>query len=293
VDSAPDTAPESAEVAPALAAPTPEPSEAEAPAPKPRVRWKEDSEAGGDTPTEEEQTGEEEEEGPQLPEEAGRWGLAGSHFVLSFERLTTVLAWEQTSKLPVSTNGVSSGETVDITASGTDASLLFGGGERTPSSLPRIAFDGIFSGGFTFGGSLGLMSSAGKNKGNALRQETSLSDKGGALFGFRAGYFARTGVVNVWLRGGFTYFSATSEDEVSSSSGSPATSTAKATVSAWAFTLDPQLVVIAAPRIAITFGPLLDIPVSGTDKGEANGQTVELDYSSRAYGMTAGAAAIF
>lgn len=57
--------------------------------------------------------------------------------------------------------------------------------------------------------------------------------------------------------------------------------------------MDPQLVVVAAPRIGVTLGPLLDIPVAGTDKAESNGQTVELEYRSSAYGVTGGVAAIF
>ncbi|MDF3071500.1 MAG: hypothetical protein K0R38_7101, partial [Polyangiaceae bacterium] len=98
--------------------------------------------------------------------------------------------------------------------------------------------------------------------------------------------------VGIWLRGGFTYLTASAEGETSSTGSAP-TVTTRTTVSAWAFTLDPQLVLVPAPRIGITLGPLLDIPVAGTDKTVTNGQTEELEYRSSAYGITAGVAALF
>ncbi len=205
--------------------------------------------------------------------------------MLSFERLASLLAWSRTTS--PTTPGVSlnsPGIKTESTTSGAEVSLLFGGGQRTPSALPRIAIDGIFDNGFTLGGSLGAMASSGKSGG-----ESSLASLSGALFAVRAGYFAATRNVGFWLRGGFTYVSASGE--VPASGG--ASSSTTATVTSWNLTLDPQLVLIAAPRVGITLGPLFDIPIGGTDTITRGAESVERDYRSSAFGVTAGATAIF
>jgi len=104
--------------------------------------------------------------------------------------------------------------------------------------------------------------------------------------GFRAGVLLpASGTIGIWLRGGFTHFSSTS------SAGSSTTTSPKESVTAWDFTLDPQVVIVAAPRVGITFGPLFDIPVAG--RVENGSQVLEVDYKNSAYGVTAGASAIF
>lgn len=276
----PPTTDASEAVAPDLDQPVPES--------KPRVTWKVDS-SGEESSPDAAAPQASEEEPPSLPPEATAWRLGGAHFVLSLERTITLLSWKQTSSVAASSGSFG---TTEVSASGADLSFLFGGGQRTPSSIPRVAVDGVFDGGFTIGGSVGAVSSTGKNDGNATRNESTLPSIGGALFGCRAGYLAKTGNVGLWLRAGFTYVSASSESETQTVVGSPPT-TLKTKVSAWTLTLDPQLVLIAAPRIGITFGPLLDVPVAGTDEAEANGQTVELEHRSSAYGVTSGVAAIF
>ncbi|MDF3072255.1 MAG: hypothetical protein K0R38_7856, partial [Polyangiaceae bacterium] len=193
----PVSAPPSAEAVPPQAAPSPPAAETEAPTATPRVRWK-DTDATQAAP----QEGSEEapdESTPPPPPEGDAWQLGGAHFVLSLERLTTVLAWKQTTTLSTPSGGGfnSPATTSDATTSGTDISFLFGGGERTPSSLPRIAFDGIFNGGFTIGGSVGLMSSTAKSESNAFRGESAQADLTGALFGVRAGYFGVAGSVGI------------------------------------------------------------------------------------------------
>jgi hypothetical protein len=265
------------------AAPEPAP---EAPKPAPRVRWRDSSEEGPEVVA---ARVEQEEEGLPVEAESARWQLGGAHFVLSLERLATALAWKQTSTVEVSQGFGGAVRQVDYSSSGGDISLLFGGG-RTFSAVPRVAFDAIFRGGFTIGGSVGLVASAGKQEGNELRSESDLPSLGGALFATRAGYFLAAGKVGVWLRGGFTYVQASSEVDVATGA---AVITTKTNVSAWCFTLDPQLVIVAAPRVGITVGPLFDIAMSGTDKTETGTQVAEADYRTSASGVTAGVAAIF
>jgi hypothetical protein len=281
---APPAAEAPPEVAPPPAAAAPAaPPDVDEPAPGARVKWK-----SNETPptAEEEAPSEEDTDESQAVVPADAWQLAGGHFILSFERMTTLLSWKQSVQVPSSFNGSSGGSTTEVSSSGADVSLLWGGGERTPSSLPRIAFDGVFSNGFTLGGSLGLVSSTGTSKDST--GETPLSDHSGYLFGFRAGVILpATESIGIWLRGGFTHFSATT------SASSSSTNAAKEVITAWDFTLDPQLVLVVAPRVGITFGPLFDIPVAGTDRVETGNQVLEADFKNSAYGVTAGASAIF
>lgn len=284
-----ETAPPAAEAPavnttePAVPAPPPDLDEPAKQEPTPRVRWKSNESpptANEEAPVED-ATDEASTAGLQSD-----WELAGAHFVLSFERMTTLLSWKQSVQVPSNFGGSSNGSTTEISTSGADISLLWGGGERTPSSLPRIAFDGVFSNGFTLGGSLGVLSSSGTSKDST--GESPLSDHSGYLFGFRAGVLLPASeTIGIWLRGGFTHFSSTS------SAGSSSTTSPKESVTAWDFTLDPQVVIVAAPRVGITFGPLFDIPVAGTDRVENGSQVLEADYKNSAYGVTAGASAIF
>jgi len=206
--------------------------------------------------------------------------------------------------------------------SGTDASLLIAGTGRTASAVPRIAFDGFVDGGFTFGGSLGYQSSTAKREATATTPEADLATTSMFVFGARLGYFAvMSDRVGIWLRGGFTRASISAE---ATSTNNGVSATTKETQGAWNFSLDPQLVLVAAPHVGITLGPLLDIPLEGLavrsggfegafqrdvqQRAErdadiplegpfkstgADGQTFERDYSSSAYGVTAGATAIF
>jgi hypothetical protein len=227
------------------------------------------------------------------------WRLGGSHFVLSLERLTSLLGWRNTTRVETTsiTGGGFSGPTTattttDFTTSGTDVSFLTAGAGRTISSVPRIAFDGVTSGGFTFGGYLGYLVSNGKDEGNSVRSESDLPEASMFVLGGRLGYLIEASpTVGVWLRGGFSRFTVgASATSINASGG---TSTSELTVASWNLTLDPQLVLVAAPRFAITLGPLLDFALSGTSTLKSGDQSTERDFSSSAFGVTGGAAAIF
>jgi hypothetical protein len=282
---------------PPEAAPPPTEPESESepePAPKKRsakarVKW---ADPDAEAPAEDEEAERETRAEAEPPSERLLgWRLGGSHFVLSFERMATLLSWRQAVKFETQSSSLASA-TSEVAMSGTDASLLVAGTGRTASAVPRIAFDGIVDGGFTFGGSLGYQSSTGKQEATATAAEADLATTSVFVFGARLGYFAVTSdTIGIWLRGGFTRTSISAES-TSTSNGVSATTTL--TQGAWNFSLDPQLVLVAAPHVGITLGPLLDIPLEGTIKSTAaDGQAVERDYSSSAYGVTAGATAIF
>lgn len=237
---------------------------------------------------------EEANEGEPVAADAGAplgWKLGGSHFVLSFERLTSLLSWRNTTKVE-SPSGVGGITTTDVTASGTDVSFLTAGAGRTVSSVPRIAFDGVAHGGFTFGGYLGYLVSSGKDEATSFRAEADLPAQSLLVVGGRLGYLIDTsGTVGFWLRGGFSRSSLGASTSSTSANGT--TTTSEASVSAWNLTLDPQLVLVPAPRFAITLGPLLDFALAGTSTVKTGSESVENQYQAAAFGVTAGASAIF
>jgi hypothetical protein len=208
------------------------------------------------------------------------WQLGGSHFVLSFERLTSILSWRNTVKID---------DSREIASSGADVSFLTAGVGRTASALPRIMFDGIVEGGFTIGGGLGFGSSSGSSDGTASGD---LPTNTAFLIAGRLGYFLPASEsVALWFRGGLTRTSITGQVQGTSSTGQPVTF--DSTITAVNVTLDPQIVLVPVPHVGITLGPLLDLPLGGTSRAEGGGESAELDYSSAAYGVTAGASAIF
>ena len=229
------------------------------------------------------------------------WRLAGSHFVLSGERLTSILAWNQTRTVDASFDGGSSGSTIDLERSGTDAALLGAGGfTNNPFAIPRIGFDGILSGGFTIGGSLSYMVTSGEAKTPAFsgipESKQDLPTLSYFLFAPRLGVMIPASTtVGVWLRGGITRLSINVEDkDVDPNNGT--TITTEQTTTLVDLSLDPQLVISPVPHVGLTVGLSLDIPLSGTAEasgGEFTTATREEDITASSYGVTAGLALIF
>jgi hypothetical protein len=78
------------------------------------------------------------------------------------------------------------------------------------------------------------------------------------------------------------------------------------TLTTWDFSLDPALVLVAAPHVAITISGLLEVGVSGTESAHVDGLNqfnpqnsgstptdLEEQYSNVNYGVTAGLVALF
>jgi hypothetical protein len=74
----------------------------------------------------------------------------------------------------------------------------------------------------------------------------------------------------LWLRGGVTYFSGSSESTTNSppASSGQATATTNTSIdtSGTAVTLDAQVVLMPIDHVGIMFGPVLDIGVAGSTK---------------------------
>jgi hypothetical protein len=202
-------------------------------------------------------------------------------FVLSVERITSVLHWTTRGRAEV-TMGVSTG------SSGTDISLLGGGSavNANPFATPRLAFDALY-GNFTAGGSLIYLFSS-----------TTLGDGSVTIVTPRLGaLFPRSGVVRGWLRGGISYVSASS-DVVGASIEGQKVEVGEAQLTVVDLTLEPLLVLMPSDQVGITFGPTLDIGLGGGGEFVANpafgfqSRSVP-DYRASSYGASAGLLIVF
>ncbi len=225
------------------------------------------------------------------------WRLVGSHFILSAERLTNVLAWSTTQKVEVPTDNFNSfpdTTSVEIQRSGLDVSFLGATGSNNAFGLPRVGFDGMFSNGLTLGGSLSYVVTSSKHDTvQSGSNNTSVDDPSVSYFVFapRVGVmFAATPSVGIWLRGGITRISASSE-ATNTDPNTNTTSTSTSTLTLVDVTLDPQIVISPVPHVGITLGVPIDIGLSGSVETAGSSQNPDILASS--YGVSAGLAAIF
>jgi hypothetical protein len=151
------------------------------------------------------------------------------------------------------------------TDSRTTVSLLWpeGGG---PYQVPRAAVDVVVASGVTLGGSIGFITSSGTTKveapnGGASTKQDSPSTTVFALSP-RVGYaLALTDRIAFWPRAGITYFSIKSEF---TTAGTPSV-TATSTLHGVGLDVEPLFAFSPASHFAITAGPILDFPLSGSE----------------------------
>ena len=227
----------------------------------------------------------------------GAFGNAGQ-FIVSADRLMGLNVWstktEQTSPpLPVAASNK---------LSGTAFNLLWGGdtgvgsGNAPIYSIPRLGFDYLVIPGLTVGGSLGYLHRGGSNESTVNNVSTTVDTPtgNGLLFVPRVGYiFDFTPLLSVWARGGFTYYWMKSDSTNPMGNG---TRTRKDSFDGLALSLDPQLVITPVPHFGITVGPMLDLPLAGSEKVEttttspAGSTTVTTENSLKItnWGLTAG-----
>lgn len=231
------------------------------------------------------------------------WKLRGPHFMISAERLTSILSWSQSSKSTATFTdpgtGTSFTSTVEGEESGTDVSLLSAGGFlENPFSIPRVGFDYMFGNGLTIGGSLGYMVTSGESEDKDSTGTTRTQDRPTVdifLFAPRLGVFiGATPNLGIWLRGGVTRLGLSSERDRDNGDGTMTRTTYTATFVD--VTLDPQLVISPVPHVGITVGPTLDIGVSGSSETTGNTATsssIDTELNASSYGVTAGLVALF
>ncbi len=230
--------------------------------------------------------------------------LGGTRFIVSVERATSVLAWAGTTTITnTSFNQFGDPTTSDqeVESSGTDVSFLGGNTENNPFAIPRVAFDAMLNSGLTLGGSLTYLTSSSKAEIPSDLDPTVKTTVDGPtrstfILSPRIGVMLKASpTVGIWLRGGITRVSVTSEtkrsiDDVDGTREVTTTGTGTfVNVS-----LDPQLVLMPVPHVGITLGAAVDIGASGTYKFETSGSpSQEVDQTLSSYGATAGLVAIF
>jgi hypothetical protein len=132
-------------------------------------------------------------------------------------------------------------------------------------SIPRLAFDYLVIPGLTVGAALGYLHRSGSGESTNMAGVTTSVDSpsgNGLLFNPRVGYiFDFTPLLSLWARGGFTYYWAKNE-------GTLGNTTRKESFDGLAITLDPQLVITPVPHFGVTVGPMFDLPLAGSSKGE-------------------------
>ncbi len=136
-------------------------------------------------------------------------------------------------------------------------------------AIPRVGLDYGVGAGFTLGGSLGYASSDGKTETKLETRATGATsttehgpETSALLFAPRVGWLSVSGRIGVWLRGGITYWSTESEQDLSG--GGKVTTSANGV----ALSVDPTLLILPIDHVALTVSVTLDAPLSGTTKTE-------------------------
>jgi hypothetical protein len=174
----------------------------------------------------------------------------------------------------------------DQTVSGTTANLLWGRPEisgvgSNPYTTPRLSFDYVVVDGVTVGGSLGYTFGSGKSESNG--QASDRPSVGTLTFMARGGYVIPIGQHGIWLRGGFTYFNATT-------TSAPVNGAAqKSSVDGLSLALEPTFVFSPFAHVAFTAGVVVDFPLSGSQ--DQSGQSVDTKVTN--YGAMVGVVTYF
>jgi hypothetical protein len=203
-------------------------------------------------------------------QESDRFAKQGA-FILSADRLFGVSNYSATT----SQNGR------DQTVSGTQANFVWGSSAipsvgSNPYTTPRLSFDYAVVDGVTIGGSVGYGLVTGKTESNGQSAD---SPSTGTLTAMaRGGYVIPVGRHGVWLRGGFTYFNA------STSSTAVDGTTQKSSLSGFALSLEPTFVFSPFEHVGFTGGIVVDIPLAGSS--DSGGQSVSTKVTN--YGVLFG-----
>ena len=220
-------------------------------------------------------------------------GFGEKHqLIITVDRLMPFLSYS--SQSVTATQG---GTTLKTTDSGTSSAFLFG---REPSlgvvhTLPRIAFDFTIVNRLTLGGSFafafGLGGKHEEELGAGGTRSTDAPKTTVIGFAPRVGYvlpLART--FAFWPRAGFAFYSVSTKSQDVAQNGTVSTTTLSDTV--FSLDLDPQFVWAPIPHFFFHFGPIMNLPFSGSRSVEvaqgAGSVTNKSDLSVFHFGISAG-----
>ncbi len=207
--------------------------------------------------------------------------------ILSADRLSPFLSY---SRIKIDQGGGDS-----TTNSQTSLSLLWTGEPQDFYDIPRFGVDYVVAPSVTIGGDLFATLPMSSTR-STTQNNTTTSRDGTKLNAFgiaaRAGYVMPLAPrVAFWPRGGLSY-TRVGTSNTQNGGGPGGGGTTSTTDSQWGLSLEALFVVTAAPHLGIVLGPVLDLPLSGTQHDEItdNGMTVstDTDISELHVGITIG-----
>jgi hypothetical protein len=207
----------------------------------------------------------------------GTFGQQGQ-FIVSADRLFDLFAFSRNQQDLFNPNPGDNKTTQ--TSTQTSFGLLWGSAFPTGSenfyTIPRVGFDYTIVDHITVGGevvaffTVGGSTSTEHDHPNGSTTTDSADNPGWSVFGIapRGGYILPlTDLFSLWLRGGFSWYTANSKSTISAGNASTTTSTG---IQQFAIDLDPQLVITPLPHAGFTVGLTGDIPIGGGHSQEIN-----------------------
>jgi hypothetical protein len=215
-----------------------------------------------------------------------------SQLIVSVDRLMP--AFSYTSQTLTTTQG---GATLKATESGTSAAIFFG---REPSlgvvhTLPRVAFDFTIVRHLTLGGAVavafGLGGTREEDFGNNNTRRSDAAKTSIIGLAPRVGYvIPLANTFAFWPRAGFAFYSVSTKSNAVGQGNIEVTTTNSDSL--LSLDLDPQFVWTPIQHFFFHFGPIVNVPLSGSRSIEvANGatsNTTKNDLSVFHFGLTAG-----
>jgi hypothetical protein len=215
-----------------------------------------------------------------------------TQLIVTVDRLMPLFSYSSQSVTNTQGGGV-----LKSTDSGTSSAFLFG---REPSlgivhTIPRVAFDFTVVKHLTLGGSLAIAFDLGGTHeddfGNNTTRKSDASKTTIIGIAPRVGYvFPIASTFAFWPRAGFAFYSVSTKTNSLNNNNVETTTTANDSL--LSLDLDPQFVWAPVQHFFFHFGPLVNIPLSGSRSVEnatgANANTTKFDLSVFHVGLSAG-----
>jgi hypothetical protein len=161
-------------------------------------------------------------------------------------------------------------------------------------NTPRLGVDYFVIDGLSLGGSITYMTTSTKDESPVRTRDGPTYSA--FVFAPRVGYALMfNDFVGIWPRAGITYYNAKIETESTNTvNGVTTTSTTTNKLDGIALTAEVPLILSPAPHVALTLGPTLDFPLSGTTKHtNSAGVSESHDETLMEFGFQAGLLAWF
>jgi hypothetical protein len=200
-------------------------------------------------------------------------------FILSGDRLFSLFAYDNVTQDDLVPGGLPNGETSQTTTNNqTTMSFFYGQNGNAPESffsVPRVGLDYVFLPNMTLGGDVVLLLTLGGSTSHEadfpnMTNRTSASNPSTTGFGIapRYGYILPLNdMFSLWLRGGFSYYTATTKYPTGPAAG---TVTASTGLDQFGIDLEPQVVLTVIPHVGFTAGLACDIPLAGGHSAESD-----------------------